>query len=50
MSALGWTRSVTRAEWLRLSGFGAAVAALHVVGWGLFLYYSAATGRWSGSA
>jgi high-affinity nickel-transport protein len=25
---------------MRLGGFGAAVAALHVVGWGLFLYYS----------
>ena len=40
MSALGWTRSVTRAEWLRLSGFGSAIAALHLAGWGLFLYYS----------
>ncbi len=35
-----WTRGVSRDEWLRLSGFGAAVLALHVVGWGLFLYYS----------
>ena len=35
-----WTRGVTRDEWLRLSGFGAAVLALHIVGWGLFLYYS----------
>ena len=35
-----WTRGVTRDEWLRLSGFGAAVLALHVAGWGLFLYYS----------
>ena len=35
-----WTRGVSREEWLRLSGFGAAVLALHVVGWGLFLYYS----------
>ncbi|HYX83977.1 MAG TPA: HoxN/HupN/NixA family nickel/cobalt transporter [Gaiellales bacterium] len=25
---------------MRLSGFGAAVAALHLAGWGLFLYYS----------
>ena len=40
MSALGWARGVTRGEWLRLSGFGAAVAALHLAGWGLFLYYS----------
>jgi nickel/cobalt transporter (NiCoT) family protein len=37
---LGWTRGVTRAEWLRLGGFGAAVAALNVGGWGAFLYYS----------
>jgi nickel/cobalt transporter (NiCoT) family protein len=29
-----------RAEWLRLGGFGAAVAGLHVLGWGLFLAYS----------
>ena len=34
------TRTLSRQEWLRLSGFGAAVAALHVVGWGLFVYYS----------
>jgi high-affinity nickel-transport protein len=30
----------TGAEWLRLSGFGAAVVFLHVLGWGLFAYYS----------
>jgi high-affinity nickel-transport protein len=35
-----WTRGVTRDEWVRLSGFGAAVLALHAIGWGLFLYYS----------
>jgi nickel/cobalt transporter (NiCoT) family protein len=35
-----WTSVLTRAEWLRLSGFGGAVAFLHVAGWGLFLYYS----------
>jgi high-affinity nickel-transport protein len=35
-----WTRGVSRDEWLRLSGFGAAVLALHIIGWGLFLYYS----------
>jgi high-affinity nickel-transport protein len=35
-----WTRGVSREEWLRLSGFGAAVLAFHAVGWGLFLYYS----------
>jgi high-affinity nickel-transport protein len=26
--------------WVRLGGFGAAVAALHVTGWGLFVFYS----------
>src|SRR5713226_5315505 len=35
-----WTRSLSRTEWLRLSGFGGAVLLLHVFGWGLFLYYS----------
>jgi len=29
-----------RAEWLRLGGFGLAVAGLHALGWGLFLAYS----------
>jgi nickel/cobalt transporter (NiCoT) family protein len=40
MPALRFTRGLHRDEWMRLGGFGAAVAALHVVGWGLFLYYS----------
>jgi nickel/cobalt transporter (NiCoT) family protein len=31
---------LSRAEWLRLSGLGGAVVALHVVGWGLFVWYS----------
>ena len=35
-----WTGAMTRDEWWRLGGFGAAVALLHLVGWGLFLYYS----------
>ena len=39
-SWLRWTRTLTGAEWLRLSAFGAAILALHVVGWGLFFYYS----------
>ena len=30
----------SRAEWLRLSGFGSAVALLHVAGWGLFLFFA----------
>src|SRR6201982_3733998 len=32
--------SLSRSEWLRLSGFGGAVALLHLVGWGLFLWYA----------
>jgi nickel/cobalt transporter (NiCoT) family protein len=35
-----WTKLLTRAEWTRLSGFGAAVLFLHVLGWGLFLFYA----------
>ena len=31
---------LSRIEWLRLSAFGAAVALLHVLGWGLFLWYA----------
>jgi nickel/cobalt transporter (NiCoT) family protein len=37
---LSWTRHLSRAEWIRLGGFGGAVTALHVAGWGLFVYYS----------
>jgi high-affinity nickel-transport protein len=37
-----WTSGLSSAEWTRLGGFGAAVAALHVAGWGLFVYYSRA--------
>jgi high-affinity nickel-transport protein len=35
-----WARTLSRGEWLRLSAFACAVGALHVAGWGLFLYYS----------
>src|SRR5262245_22713304 len=35
-----WKHTLTRAEWLRLGAFGAAVALLHALGWGLFLFYS----------
>jgi high-affinity nickel-transport protein len=35
-----WTKVLTRAEWIRLSGFGGAVLVLHLLGWGLFLYYA----------
>ena len=31
-----WTTFLTRAEWLRLSGFGGAVILLHLLGWGSF--------------
>jgi nickel/cobalt transporter (NiCoT) family protein len=40
MTRPAFTRTLTKHEWMRLSGFGGAVAALHVAGWGLFLYYS----------
>ena len=36
----GFTNALSKQEWLRLSGFGSAVAALHLAGWGLFIYYS----------
>ncbi len=32
--------SFTGDEWLRLAGFYACIVALHVAGWGLYLYYS----------
>jgi high-affinity nickel-transport protein len=32
--------ALSRVEWLRLSGFGGAVAFLHVAGWGLFLLFA----------
>jgi high-affinity nickel-transport protein len=35
-----WTKLLTRAEWFRLAGFGGAVLFLHLVGWGLFLYFA----------
>jgi nickel/cobalt transporter (NiCoT) family protein len=35
-----WTRTLDRGEWLRLSGFAAAVGVLHLAGWGLFIWYS----------
>ena len=30
---------MTHSEWRRLGGFGAGVVLLHVLGFGLFLYY-----------
>src|SRR5262245_38074503 len=35
-----WTKFLTRAEWMRLAGFGGAVVFLHLLGWGLFLYFA----------
>ena len=40
MSRKRWLTVLTPAEWLRLSGFAGGVALLHVLGWGLFLWYS----------
>ena len=35
-----WTKVLTRAEWTRLCGFAGGVLFLHLLGWGLFLYYA----------
>src|SRR5262245_53110056 len=35
-----WISSLDRHEWTRLGGFAGAVVFLHVVGWGLFLFYA----------
>ena len=35
-----WLHALSGREWLRLSGFAGVVGALHVAGWGLFVYYS----------
>jgi len=34
-------RGFTPAEWRRLAGFGGAVIGLHLLGWGLILYFAA---------
>jgi high-affinity nickel-transport protein len=37
----GWRgQTLTNAEWARLGGFAGAVLFLHLLGWGLFLYYA----------
>src|SRR3954447_9016767 len=36
----GWRTSLNRAEWVRLGGFSGAVVFLHLLGWGLFLFYA----------
>jgi len=35
-----WKTLLTPAEWLRLAGFSGAVVFLHLLGWGLFLYFA----------
>ncbi len=35
-----WKRALTPAEWKRLGGFAGAVVFLHVLGFGLFLYFA----------
>jgi high-affinity nickel-transport protein len=40
MARWRWTRTLDRFELRRLAGFFAAVALLHVLGWGLFVYYA----------
>jgi high-affinity nickel-transport protein len=35
-----WTQALSPAEWARLGGFAGAVALLHLIGFGLFLYYA----------
>ena len=42
MSARGTALRFTGDEWLRLAGFYGFIVALHVAGWGLYLYYSPA--------
>jgi high-affinity nickel-transport protein len=42
LACVGHMTLLTRWEWLRLLGFGGAVAVLHLLGWGLFMYYSRA--------
>ena len=39
-SRRSWRTSFTRAEWTRLGGFAGGVLFLHLLGWGLFLYYA----------
>ena len=46
-------RSMTPAEWRRLGSFAGVVVALHLVGWGVFLFYAAryprSLGIWMGA-
>jgi nickel/cobalt transporter (NiCoT) family protein len=40
MAPKRWFHALTPGEWLRLSGFTGGVVLLHILGWGLFLWYS----------
>jgi high-affinity nickel-transport protein len=35
-----WATGMSRGEWARLGGFGSGVLLLHLLGWGLFLYFA----------
>ncbi len=35
-----WSAALTPGEWWRLGGFAGAVAFLHILGWGLFVFYA----------
>jgi nickel/cobalt transporter (NiCoT) family protein len=40
MAGRRWFAALTPGEWFRLAGFASGVALLHLLGWGLFLWYS----------
>lgn len=40
-AAKTWRLWFTPAEWVRLGAFYGCIAVLHILGWGLYLYYSA---------
>src|SRR5207244_1792146 len=40
MARRRWFHGLTPPEWRRLAGFGGGVLLLHVLGWGLYLWYS----------
>src|SRR5215510_10696969 len=39
-SRRSWRTGFTHAEWIRLGSFSGGVLFLHLLGWGLFLYYA----------
>src|SRR5947209_4807336 len=40
MARRRWFHGLTPPEWRRLAGFGGGVLLLHLLGWGLFVYYA----------